>query len=120
MHAKNELKERLSRYRQIKLSVIGRKSRRTITVPVWQVVEGDTLYLLPVHGSDTQWYQNVLKNPQIRIDARGTEGKLTARPITEPTEVEAVIEKFREKYGANDVKRYYSKFDVAVLAALDQ
>jgi hypothetical protein len=25
-----------------------------------------------------------------------------------------VIEKFKEKYGAEDVKKYYSKFDVAV------
>jgi hypothetical protein len=29
--------------------------------------------------------------------------------------VESVIEKFREKYGAADVKKYYSKFDVAVM-----
>jgi hypothetical protein len=26
-----------------------------------------------------------------------------------------VIEKFREKYGAKDVKKYYSNFDVAVV-----
>jgi hypothetical protein len=30
-----------------------------------------------------------------------------------------VVEKFREKYGARDVKKYYSKFDVAVVAELD-
>jgi hypothetical protein len=29
-----------------------------------------------------------------------------------------VIEKFREKYGAGDVKKYYSKFDVAVVAEM--
>jgi nitroimidazol reductase NimA-like FMN-containing flavoprotein (pyridoxamine 5'-phosphate oxidase superfamily) len=51
---KDDLKERLARYRQIKLSVIGRKSRKTISIPVWFVREGDTLYLLPVRGSDTQ------------------------------------------------------------------
>jgi hypothetical protein len=28
--------------------------------------------------------------------------------------VKSVIEKFREKYGAGDVKKHYSKFDVAV------
>ena len=55
MTVSNELKDRLSRYRQIKLSVVGRKSGKTITNPVWFVAEGDTLYLLPVHGSDTQW-----------------------------------------------------------------
>ena len=62
---KESLKDRFSRYRQIKLSVAGRKSGKSITNPVWFVAEGDTLYLLPVHGSDTQWYQNLLRNPKI-------------------------------------------------------
>ena len=44
----------------------GRKSGRTISIPVWFVLEGEKLYLLPVHGSDTQWYKNVLQNPLIR------------------------------------------------------
>jgi deazaflavin-dependent oxidoreductase (nitroreductase family) len=116
---KENLKDRLARYRQIKLSVIGRKSGETISNPVWFVAEGDDLYLLPVHGSDTQWYLNVLKNPQIRIDARGTEAELRAKPITESEAVKSVIEKFREKYGAGDVKKYYSKFDVAVVVELN-
>ena len=33
--AKGSLKERLARYRQIKLGVIGRKSGQTISNPVW-------------------------------------------------------------------------------------
>lgn len=118
MTASNELKDRLSRYRQIKLSVVGRKSGKTITNPVWFVAEGETLYLLPVHGSDTQWYRNVLKNPQIHIDARGTEAELRVKPITKADAVKSVVEKFREKYGAGDVKKYYSKFDVAVVAEI--
>ena len=67
-------------------------------------------------GSDTQWYKNALKNPQVRVDARGEETEFQAVPITEAKAVKAVIEKFREKYGAGDVKKYYSKFDVAVVA----
>jgi deazaflavin-dependent oxidoreductase (nitroreductase family) len=116
--SKDNLKDRLSRYRQIKISVIGRKSGTTISVPVWFVAEGDTLYLLPVHGSETQWYKNVLKNPTIRIDTRGSEAEFRAKPITESKTVKSVIEKFREKYGAGDVKKYYSKFDVAVVVEL--
>jgi deazaflavin-dependent oxidoreductase (nitroreductase family) len=72
------LKDRLTRYRQIKISVIGRKSGKTISIPVWFVLEGGKLYLLPVQGSDTQWYKNVLKNPSIRIDARGAEAEFHA------------------------------------------
>jgi deazaflavin-dependent oxidoreductase (nitroreductase family) len=113
---KDDLKERLARYRQIQISVIGRKSGKTISIPVWFVLDDEMLYLLPVQGSDTQWYRNVLKNPSIRIDARA-EAKVTAKPITESA-VKSVVEKFREKYGAKDVKKYYSKFDVAVSVEL--
>jgi hypothetical protein len=115
---KDTLKDRLSRYRQIKISVIGRKSGHTISIPVWFVLEGDNLFLLPVQGSDTQWYKNVLRNRQIRIDARGVEAEFRAIPITGAKAVKSVVEKFREKYGARDVKKYYSKFDVAVVVKL--
>jgi len=116
--AKDTLKDRLARYRQIKISVIGRKSGQTISIPVWFVLEGDKLYLLPVRGSDTQWYKNVLKNPSIRIDARGVGGEFRAVTVTDAKAVKSVIEKFREKYRAKDVKKYYSKFDVAVVVEL--
>jgi hypothetical protein len=33
--------------------------------------------------------------------------------------VKAVVEKFREKYGAGDVKKYYAGFDVAVVVKLE-
>jgi deazaflavin-dependent oxidoreductase (nitroreductase family) len=112
------LKDRLSRSSEIKISVIGRKSGHTISIPVWFVLEDDKLYLVPVKGSDTQWYKNVLHNPTIRINAGGKEAELHAVPITDPTQVKSVVEKFRNKYGANDVKKYYSKFDVAVVVQL--
>ena len=112
------LKDRLSRYREINITVTGRKSGRAISIPVWFALEDDKLYLLPVQGSDTQWYKNVLKNPRIRIDARGAEAEFQAVPITDAKQVSPVIEKFRAKYGTSDVKKYYSKFDVAVLAQM--
>src|SRR6266850_3237604 len=118
MPAPNEtLRDRLSRYREINITVTGRKSGRAISIPVWFVLENDKLYLLPVQGSNTQWYKNVLKNPRIRIDARGAETEVKAVPVTHAKEVSSVVEKFRAKYGA-DVKKYYSKFDVAVLAQI--
>ena len=114
------LKERLARYRQIKISVIGRKSGRTISIPVWFVLEGEKLYLLPVQGSDTRWYKHVLHNPSIRIDARGEEAEFRAVPLTDAKSVSSVVEKFRKMYGAKDVTKYYSKFDVAVVVELVQ
>ena len=112
------LKESLSRSSEIKISVTGRKSGRTISIPIWFVFDDDKLYLLPVQGSDTQWYKNVLKNPSIRVSARGAEAEVKVVPITEAKQVSSVVEKFRAKYGASDVKKYYSKFDVAVRAQM--
>jgi hypothetical protein len=40
----HDLLDRLSRYRQIKISVIGGKSGKTISIPVWFVLEGEKLY----------------------------------------------------------------------------
>jgi deazaflavin-dependent oxidoreductase (nitroreductase family) len=116
--SKDSLKDRLSRYREITISVIGRKSGRKISIPVWFVMEGDEVHLLPVAGSETQWYKNVLKNPSIGIDARGVQAEFQAVPVTGAKAVKAVVEKFREKYGAGDVKKYYSGLDVAVLVKL--
>ena len=65
-----------------------------------------------------QWYGNVLNNPSIRIDARGAEADFRATPITEARAVKFAVEKFREKYGAKDVQRYYSQFDLAVVVHL--
>src|SRR5436309_10660204 len=100
MPARNDgLKDRLSRSREINITVTGRKSGRTISIPVWFVLENDTLYLLPVQGSDTQWYKNVLKNPSIRIEAGGAEAEVCAVPVKGAKQVKSVVEKFRDKYG---------------------
>jgi deazaflavin-dependent oxidoreductase (nitroreductase family) len=113
------LRDRLSRSSELDITVTGRKSGRAISITVWFVLEGNTLYLLPVKGSDTQWYKNVLKKPTIRIKAGGAEAELKVVPVTDAAKVSSVVEKFRGKYGANDVKKYYSKLDVAVVAQLD-
>jgi deazaflavin-dependent oxidoreductase (nitroreductase family) len=114
----DDLKDRLSRYREITITVAGRKSGRAISNPVWFVLEDDKLYLLPVQGSETQWYKNLLKNSSIRIEARVAAAELKAIPVTDPKQVASVVGKFRKKYGVNDVKKYYSKFDVAVVVQL--
>ncbi len=112
------LKDALSHASEIRISVTGRKSGKTISNPVWFAADDGKLYLLPVKGSDTQWYKNVLRNPSIRIKAGGIEAELKAAAITDAKQVAPVIEKFKHKYGAGDVKKYYSKLDVAVIAPM--
>jgi deazaflavin-dependent oxidoreductase (nitroreductase family) len=109
-----DFKDVLKSTDEIELAVTGRKSGRKSSRPVWFVQEGDKLHLLPVTGSDSEWYKNVLKNPEITLAADGAKLTAKAKPITDPKKVREVVEKFRAKYGAGEVKKYYSKFDVAV------
>lgn len=112
------MKERLSRANEITITVTGRKSGRPISNTVWFALEGDQLYLLPVYGSDTQWYKNVLKNPSLRVEAGGVKTELKVAPLTDSKQVSSVVDQFRKKYGPGDVKKYYSKFDAGVVAHL--
>lgn len=112
--SKADLYQRLDRVYEITLSVKGRKSGRDIPRPVWFVHEGNTLYLLPVQGSDTNWYKNLLVDPTLKISVNGVEMPRRAKPITDRNSVDDIVRKFKSKYGEGDVKKYYPKVDVAV------
>jgi deazaflavin-dependent oxidoreductase (nitroreductase family) len=111
--ATEEFSKALESTREIELTVTGRKSGREITFPVWFVREGDKLYLVPVTGSDSSWYKNVLAEPTVRLAAGGAELTARAAPITDPARVSEIVDKFRAKYGAREVAAYYPKPDVA-------
>jgi hypothetical protein len=116
--SKAYLHQRLNRASEIRLSVKGRKSGRDISRPVWFMHEGNTLYLLPVQGSDTNWYQNLLVDSNLKISVIGTENTYSGKPIIDSNRVEDIVSKFRSKYGEGDVKKYYPKVDVAVEVTL--
>jgi hypothetical protein len=114
--SKADLHQRLNRVSEIKLSVKGRRSGRHLPRPVWFVLEGNTLYLLPVQGSDTNWYKNMLADLTLKISVSGGEEEIPARgkPIIDSNRVNDIVSKFKSKYGEGDVKKYYPKVDVAV------
>jgi hypothetical protein len=111
-----ELKRALETTSELKITVTGRRSGREVSHPVWFVRDGDNLYLLPVRGSSTGWYRNVLKTPTIHIAANGAETTARATVITDPAAVNDIAEKFGAKYG--DLDRYYPRRDVAVQVPL--
>ena len=113
--SKADLHQRLNRVSEIRLSVKGRKSGREIPRPVWFVHEGNTLYLLPVQGSDTNWYKNLLVDSTLKISVNGGEEiPVRGKPVTDSNKVDDIVKKFKSKYGEGDVKKYYPKVDVAV------
>jgi hypothetical protein len=109
----------LKRDKEIEMTVTGRRSGKPLPRPVWFVLKGTELLLLPVTGTDSQWYKNILLDPQVKISAsrQTISGKL--RVITEKNQVEKVIELFKGKYGPSDIKKYYPKPNVAAALLLD-
>ena len=104
--------------RELTISTRGRRSGQTHSLPVWFVFEGGILHLLPVSGSDTNWYRNILKTAEMTLTVDGESLSVEPRPITEAGLVEQTVERFRAKYGAGEIDRWYSKLDVAVEIAL--
>ena len=104
---------------ELEITVTGRTSGRSLSYPVWFALDGDKLYLIPVRGSDTEWYKNLRKTPTIRLEARGqTFTTTSAHLLTDQAHLDKILEKFRGKYGRN-VKSYYPKLDVAVEVPLE-
>ena len=112
--ANAEFIKALESSREIELTVTGRRSGREISIAVWFVREGGKLYLVPVNGSDSDWYKNVLKTPATLLAAGGAQLTVRAIPVTDPAEVGEILDKFRARYGARDVAAYYPKQDVAL------
>ena len=107
----------------IDLTVKDQKTGRSSSRPVWFVLESEKLYLVPVTGSDSEWYKNLLVNAEVQISARnplrvlGVKGKkLTAhtKPVQGSAEVADVVQKFKSKYGAAEISKRYSKLNAAV------
>jgi hypothetical protein len=90
--AAEEFQRALASTRELEITVTGRKSGRKISIPVWFVYEGNTLYLLPVKGSDSDWYKNILRAPTMMLSARGTEIAVNAKPITDLNKVRGIVD----------------------------
>jgi len=83
-------------------------------IPYEKEIPKNKIYLLPVRGSDTNWYKNILKDPTVTLNVDGRSLQAKAEPITESDRVQRVMELFAEKYGGmSEIKRWYSKLDVA-------
>jgi deazaflavin-dependent oxidoreductase (nitroreductase family) len=111
--ADGEFKDALQGRSEVDLTVTGRKSGNQSTRPIWFVEDGDWVLLLPVSGSDSNWYRNAVKTPQIRLAADGAELRATAKPVDQAGVAE-IVGKFGEKYGADRVADYYPKQDAAL------
>jgi hypothetical protein len=99
---------------EVELAV--KRSGKWTTRLVWFVVDGATVYLLPVYGTDTKWYKHVTTNPEITLSVGGKKIRAQARPLLDAQQIADVTNRFRSKYG--ELERYYRKLDVAIAVAI--
>ncbi|SRR5579871_15748 len=99
---------------EISITVTGRRTGRKVRFPVWFVVEGETMWLLPLHGSRTQWYRNILAQPVITVSAGRQQLATSAKSREGKQTVQRTVDRFRKKYTAALVARYYDHSDAVV------
>jgi uncharacterized pyridoxamine 5'-phosphate oxidase family protein len=109
----NEFLETLKSTSEVELTV--EKAGKRTTRPVWFAVDGATIYLLPVNGTDTKWYKHVTANPEIELSVKGKKVRAQTRQVDAQTLAE-IIDRFRSKYG--ELKKYYRKLDVAIAVTI--
>jgi hypothetical protein len=100
--------------REVELTV--KRPGKWTTRPVWFVVDGPTVYLLPMYGSDTKWYKYATANPEIELSLRGKKVRAEARPVLDDHKLADVIGRFRSKYG--ELEKYYRKLDAAIAVTM--
>jgi hypothetical protein len=99
---------------ELGMSFVGRKTGKKFSIPVWFVTDGRKVQLLPVGGTKSKWYRSILKYPLIELQVSAKKVNAQSHPTQDRKAVGDIMERFRSKYGASDVKKYYPGQDVAV------
>ena len=79
------------------ITVTGRKTKKRFSDPVWFVMDGDRVAIVPMNGSDNNWFKNLVRSPLIELSAGGISATFNASIVRGPNQVEKVIDKPRSE-----------------------
>ena len=99
----------LEQVEAIDLITQGRRTGRPHRVELWFVYRDRAIYVMAharSHGRGTDWYQNLAADPHVAVEAGGRRWEGIAEPLP-PEWVPVITGRFREKYGAATVRRWY-------------
>jgi hypothetical protein len=116
--SQDSLLNKLKQSSEVNITVIGRISKRKISTPVWFIVEGRKVVLVPTKGSDNDWFKDLAKDPQIELNEGEITILLKATLVRDANRVEKVLDKFRAKYKSMWSESYYTKRDACVEISL--
>jgi hypothetical protein len=96
----------------MKITFVRSRDGKKRTLPVWFVLNGNKLELLPMYGLRTRWFQDVEKSGTLVMRARTRTEKASVKIVRDEGAVERAKERFGRKYGLADVKKYYPTSEV--------
>lgn len=74
------------------VTTIGRKSGLPRVTPLqYEEVDGD-YYIASARGTASDWFKNILANPQVHVQIRDQEFDASAEPVTDPLRITDFIE----------------------------
>jgi hypothetical protein len=103
---------------EVKITVTGRKTKKRFSTPVWFFLDGREVILVPMKGSDNDWFKDLVEDPQIELSVDGVGTPLKATIVRDSKHVEKVLDEFRAKYRSMWSESYYTKRDVYVEVAV--
>src|SRR5690349_14969081 len=105
----------LQKETEMELSVRGRVTGKVTTRPVWFVLSRDNkaLYLVPLNGKRTQWYLNVIRDPNVGIKVGRNSFTGRIRELG-AERLKDVLDLFTARYGKEDMEGYYPRKEVAL------
>jgi deazaflavin-dependent oxidoreductase (nitroreductase family) len=83
---------------EVELTTIGRSSGKPRTVTIWFVRDQDSLYVQAGKKGETNWYRNLLAQPDVRLKIGSSHLSGRAVPIEDEGETQRIHELFRSKY----------------------
>ena len=84
------------------ITTTGRKSGRKISTPIGYLVDGGTYIGLTRSGAErSNWFRNLLHNPNASLEIRGRKINVCATQVTDPAERQAIFELYRARMGSN-------------------
>jgi hypothetical protein len=98
----------------VNITVTGRKTKKRFSTPVWFVLDGERVAIVPMKGSDNNWFKNLVQSHQIELSAGGISALYKTSIVRDPRQVQEVIDKLRAKYRSMWSEAYYTKRDVYV------
>jgi hypothetical protein len=110
--------EDLSHEVEVQVTFVISKNGKKRTIPVWFTVNEGKIELLPMYGLKTKWFVDVERSGNIELSVKDWKKSSHSAVVRDSVAVTRIKRRFSDKYGEDEVKKYYPTSEVALLVTL--